>query len=386
MGPELLERFVDQFEVDGERFCCANVEEAACCFRKYFDLPTPMALAHASEFIYRFYDVKCFLQPSLEITKRIKALWVSWEGENYMLVDPDRPIPSQIKSMLHEFAEQLLAISHSRHPEVKIRKTRAREKWANQFAAYIVMPPDIFRKTFAEYQLDLEMVKKHFSDTLAGVSRHVRDLVLSDHPFYFCRLDLVYRPERVCEAMIPVIESTGGLCMIVRDVVRTGRIITRGINGSLPLYNLPLSDHYRVLNPVMNQFLEKSQPVLFSVLEGNSSDAGSLGDLFGDQTLCTLFIPYGKRRKGLFMIAVHPDDQHLLDNLVKRISPEERGELPWLFSRASYTRKRMTAPSIQNSLPGVNGWNPNEAIVDEQCYAWPKFDDADKSMAFRFDA
>ena len=58
MGPELLERFVDQFEVDGERFCCANVEEAACCFRKYFDLPTPMALAHASEFIYRFYDVR----------------------------------------------------------------------------------------------------------------------------------------------------------------------------------------------------------------------------------------------------------------------------------------------------------------------------------------
>ena len=161
--------------------------------------------------------------------------------------------------------------------------------------------------------------------------------------------------------------------MIVRDVVRTGRIITRGINGSLPLYNLPLSDHYRVLNPVMNQFLEKSQPVLVSVLEGNSSDAGSLSDLFGDQTLCALFIPYGKRRKGLFMIAVHPDDQHLLDNLVKRISPEVRGELPWLFSRASYTRKRMTAPSIQNSLPGVNGWNPNEAIVDEQCYACPRF-------------
>jgi len=184
-GPKLLEKFVDQFEVGDEKLCSASAEEAACRLRKCFALPTPMAQAHASAFIYRFDDVKCFLKPGLELTKQVKAFWASWDGEHYMLVDPDRPIPSRFKSVLHEFAEQLLDISHLRHPEVKIRKTKKREKWANLFAACIVMPPDVFRKAFADYQLDLEMLKNYFGDTLAGVSRHIRDLVLSNRPFYF---------------------------------------------------------------------------------------------------------------------------------------------------------------------------------------------------------
>lgn len=370
--PALVVKFVERYETDGSILCTSSPQEVARRIRGDFELPMPVTLADADRIVASMNDAKVYMQPGLEQTKHIRGTWFALPGIKMILIEPERPTPSRIKTLIHEVGEQMLEISHSRHQRVPMRRDRERERWADKLAAFVKMPADKFRRVFQQQQLDIEVIAEKMEDTLAGVVRHIRDLEMKQRPFYWCRFDIERRPQKYCPDLLDVVEASGGgYCICVVDAVPSNVIHNGRQGGGLPTHNLPSFDHYRVLSPVMNDYIQSRKPVFFSVLQGGHSDIVKYRDLFGENEICVLLIPYGRgRTKGFCLLAVHPRDKYLLASVLNRHTPDERGELDWLFSWAFVTRKRPTYPVLQHELPGIGDNQTLPLSFKQEAYLW----------------
>ncbi|MBC7526995.1 MAG: ImmA/IrrE family metallo-endopeptidase [Chthonomonadaceae bacterium] len=178
-APELLSEFVKFYEEENSILCNVPPEEFARCFRIHFEIPFPMGMPDASIMVQNMEDIKFYIQPGLENKLNIRGFWISKGSSHIILVDAERPDPSKIKTVIHELSEQILTISHNLHPEILKRSDKSREQFVNAVAAHVKMPSEKFRKQIECFGLDVEQLTQANNDTLAGVARHIRDLVMS---------------------------------------------------------------------------------------------------------------------------------------------------------------------------------------------------------------
>lgn len=212
-------------------------EVIADLFRQFFGIPCPMLTHDASSLLQRFRYSDVFLQPGLERHKHVRGFWGVHDNKVLILLDAARPDPSKIKSLLHEIAEMLLKIDYDSNKQACELSDKDREKWANSFAAMVKMPREVFLPAVEMYGIDLPLLSEIFCETLAGISRHIRDLYMPDRPFYFGRVSLEHDPERKCSDLIPCLEQSGGVCVYVADAAKTNSVSThRRHGGALPTW------------------------------------------------------------------------------------------------------------------------------------------------------
>lgn len=370
--PAELVNFVRWFESDGSIMCCSSAEAVAGCFGLCFNLPTPMSKSDASQFISKLgRDVEVYLQPGLERITQVRGCWFIYGNRICIYIDPARPDASQVKTLIHEVMEPLLAISYALHPYIRQKTVHEREKFANAVAANVKMPPKDFMQKTAHSGLDLEGLALHYDETLAGVARHCRDLFMQGRVFYWCRCEIVYAPHRVCRDYMKLVKGIGGPYIRVVDAVHTINV-RRSRWGAFPKYNLPSFDHYRVMNPVMHEYIEDNRAVFFPAIVGGASDESVMFDLFDMNNLSALVVPYPKgRTKGFWMIAIEPIDRRLLDMPIERHNPEIRRDVEWLFSWRFHQIKRgIVQWEQQQSLPGINGAARLWDEFAEEPYLW----------------
>jgi hypothetical protein len=369
--PEPLIRFVDWIEKDGSALSQMSPSELACCFTRTFELPHPIGLLEVENLIRTLLPAKVLLQPGLEKHNATRGHWFAFIQQCIILIDAERPDASRIKTLFHEIAEILLEISYQKHPHLPQLKEKERERFANRFAAYLKMPARAFIENFRQDLLDIVKLSDSHKETLAGVTRHLRDLVMSDRPFYFCRFDIVNSPNKVCPTLMETVQRVEGHCVLMIDVVRTAQVRTRRRSGNLPAYILPTSNHYRVLHSVMNEYIKKKRAVYFSLLMGGASDETRYCDLFGEQNLSVLLVPYGKTKtRGFWLLAVHPTDNYLLNPILNRLEVDERGEIEWLFSNAREVKKRPRKQAAQRSLHFSEEEFTKLLDLPEEAYSW----------------
>lgn len=367
---ETLVSFVRWFETGTSILCTSTPEALADCLARGFCLPAPLGVSEASQFISRIKGVRFYLQPGLENALQIRGWWVVVEDGCLVLIEPKRPDASRIKTVIHELTEQLLKISYALHPNIREKTRWRREDFANKVAAFVKMSAKRFREQVRRVGLDVELLKKENNDTLAGVARHLRDLIMQNRVFYWCRCEIVYASHRVCPKLKDVVDSTGGHCVLAVDVARSMKERRRK-RGALPNFNIPCIDQYRVVNSALNRYIKERLPVFFPSVVGGASEEGGYADLFDMNRLSVLVVPYGKRRtKGFWLIAVHPDDRGLLDAILERIEPEIRGELDWLFSWKYHQKRRSCFKHGQQSLPGLMDVARLSDMFTEEPYQW----------------
>ncbi|GDX40695.1 hypothetical protein LBMAG21_09870 [Armatimonadota bacterium] len=346
---ETLVGFVRWFETGNSILCSSTPEALAGCLAHGFCLPAPLGMGEASAFISRLEGMAVYLQPGLENALQIRGCWVVNCDENLVFIEPNRPYASKIKTVLHEVTEILLEISYSLHPNIRRKSERERERFANKVAAFVKMPSKRFKEQVKRLGLDTELLTQENDDTLAGAARHIRDLIMQNRVFYWCRFEVVYSPHRTCPQLKEVVDSVDGHCVLTIDVART-MTEQRRKGGALPNYNIPCIDQYRVLNSVMNRYIKEKRSVFFPSVVGGGNDECGYSDLFDMNRLSVLLVPYGERRtKGFWMIAVQPEDRYLLDPILERIQPEICGELDWLFNWKYHLKKRVTTQAIKDS-------------------------------------
>jgi hypothetical protein len=92
----------------------------------------------------------------------------------HILVDANRPAGSRTKTALHEVIEAVWQT----YMEILGKKinVKERELWCNRFAAMVKMPPDVFAPKAIQCGMDVRILADAFDDTLAGVSRQLRDV------------------------------------------------------------------------------------------------------------------------------------------------------------------------------------------------------------------
>ncbi len=372
-APQDLVRFVKSYEAGGAILCLTSPEELACCFRSWYHVPCPMDIENMGNMFRGSKDIQVYYMPEMEKELNIRGCWFKHLENHIVLIDPDRPQASRIKTYIHEVTEQLLDISYNFHPMLPRRSEKERERYANSVAACVKMPPDTFRKQVRRVGLDIESLAEENKETLAGVTRHLRDLIMEGRHFYYCRFDIVRSPRKNCPELADLAEQLGGKCILVQDVVRTSAINIKRTKTAFPSHNLPAFDHYRILNPALNAFITRSPdkaPVFFAGMEGCSSDLFQQPDLFGDTQICVLLKPYGKiETKGFWMLAIHPKDRSFLDAALEKMQPEFRGELDWLFSWDYHTKKRPVNKNPQMPLPNISDQSLS-SIFGDAIYPW----------------
>lgn len=97
---------------------------------------------------------------------------------------------------------------------------------------------------------------------------------------------------------------------------------------------------------------------------------GGYSDLFGMNYLSVLMVFYGNlSTKGFWMIAVKPEDAHLLDSL-RKYRYGVRGEIGWLFRWQYHPAKRRGFKKGQHSIPGLSDFALPAAMFSEEPYLW----------------
>ena len=328
----------------------SSAEEVADCFREFFGIFCPMGTADTRTLLERMEYRNVYLQPGMERRSHNRGFWgLNGTDGNQVLIllDAARPDPSKIKTLLHEIAEMLLAISYDSNPAEVPLDDENRERWANKMAAFVKMPRTLFLNAVERYGIDLELLSDEFAETLAGVSRHLRDLYFTDKPFYFGRVSLEHDPERHCSDLMPSLKKSGGICVYVADAVKSSTIDWRKRSGgALPIYNVGKMRQFRVMNPRL-EFYSSSEtpseerPMLISRLRASVGSGGSQLDLF-DQDLAVMIFPMGKKRlNGFFIVAVHHKDIHLFDHVRARTHETKADDVDWLFSWEKEEYKRV---------------------------------------------
>lgn len=336
-------------------------EAVADEFVDFFGLSFPVSQYDVSSLLCQMQYDDVFLLPGMEKRHRVRGYWdVSRNKKMTILLDASRPDPSKIKSLHHETSEQFLLVGYDKYKTKTILSDRDRENWANRFAAMVKMPPDKFKSEFVSHGLNLELLANSiFSDTLAGVARQIRDLCLKDRPFYFCRVSLEHDPEHNCSDLLPCLGESEGLCVYVADSVKTKMVHTRRTRGGgLPFYNAATKSQFRVMHPKLRLYensdggcVDKMPPMYIPRLRGASGFEGFYEDLFGSQDLAVLIFPIGKRKlKGFYLVAVHPDDASLFDEL-RETTPVIRGEdMDWIFSWVKEEYERVPDDELEEEL------------------------------------
>ena len=330
----------------------ADARVVAAYFRAIFQLPCPMGFRDAGVLLFRLAIPEVYFRPGMEEKEQIRGMWLGQNSVVKVFLDDARPPASIIKTLLHELAEIILDISYEYEDAPKVLKVREQERWANTFAAMVKMPPALFQPEAGRCGLDLRLLAENYKDTIAGASRQVRDLNASGLVFYVARFDVERRPEKNCPALMKVIEASDGLPVLMADVVRTPRVNTRRRRGgALPPYNLPSTDHYRVMHPALRKYVDLNQPVFIPSLKGGAALEGGWGDLYGDQDLAVLIRPYGwKRVEGFFLMAVHPSSIPMIQSQLDALRMEVREDIGWLFSWASHTSEHFRPKPVQLTL------------------------------------
>lgn len=347
-----LRQFCQLLAKDGVLPHRVDARVVATYFRTIFQIPCPMNFRDAGVLLFRLAIPEVYFQYRLEAERQIRGTWLGYNSVVKVFLDDARPPASIIKTLLHELAEIILSISYEMEAAPKILKSRERERWANKFAAMVKMPPGLFQPEAESCGLDLRMLAENYKDTIAGVSRQVRDLNASGLVYYVARFDVERHPEKNCPSLLKVIEASGGLPVLMADVVRTPRVSTRRRRGgALPPYNLPSTNHYRVMHPAIRKYTALNQPVFIPSLKGGAALEGGWGDLYGDQDLSVLIRPYGFRRvEGFFLMALHPDSLGLIGSQLGSLGAEVREDIGWLFSWASHTCERFYPKPVQLAL------------------------------------
>jgi hypothetical protein len=348
-------------------------ETLAHHFVQAFRLPCPIEFKHMGVLLYRLAYRDVVFHPGLEEELDVRGLWMLYGDVVCIMIDPDRPPASQIKTLLHELCEQILEISYSLDPSLPVLSGRDREHFASRFAAMCKMPPDIFARDAEETGLDLRELAELYKDTIAGVSRQIRDLVAVDKVFYTCRFEVVHKPEKECAPLLQLIEKSDGLPVRIADVVRTRRVRTRRRRGgALPAYNLPSNDHFRIMHHALHKYVNTMKPFYIPRLVGGAAGDGGWSDLYRLNDLAIVVRPYGyKRTEGFFLLAIHPDDVPGIQSQLDRISAEERTDIEWLFSWASHTVKRGRRHKVQPGLAIRDAQGNVIGDLSKEEYPWP---------------
>lgn len=388
ISPALFE-FLDVLQTKGFNAPSDELPEAiADEFVRFFGLSFPVSQYDVSSLLYRMNYDDVFLQPGLEKQHRIRGFWdINNKNKVQILLDASRPDPSKIKSLHHETSEQFLLAGYDKYRKRAVLADRDRENWANRFAAMVKMPPERFLAEFNRHGLNLALLANDiFYDTLAGVARQVRDLCLSERPFYFCRVSLEHDPQRKCPDLLPCLEQSGGVCVYVADAVKTKLVHVRRIRGGgLPFYNAANKSQFRVMHPKLHMYadsegnpVDEMPPVYIPRLRGASGFEGSYEDLFGNQDLAVLIFPIGKRKlTGFYLVAVHPDDANLFDSLRENKPVIRSEEVDWIFSWVKEEYDRVPDDELEEELAEQKRFqlpyddDENKAWV-KQRIRWPR--------------
>lgn len=372
ISPVLVE-FCDEQHHVGRNICRAKAPDVAAVFRETMNLPCPLTWDQRGWLLQQLRYPEVYARPGLERETNNRGTWGAFGDKSWIFIDDARPPQSQLKTFLHELVEQALEYSASLLKDPPPMSVRMREDWANSFAAHCKMPPERFRRDALQCGLDLWWLKENYVDTIAGVSRHIRDVVMQHSSFYVCRFDVVTNPERHCVDLLPALNESGGICIRVADVARTKRMdISRRCGGGLPLYNLPATDHYRVLHPAMHEYVKSRRPVFIPSIKGASGLEFGWSDLFADQDLAFLIRPYGySRTRGFVLMAVHVNDSRLLDVQLEKVEPDIRRDIPSLFSWASSTKAKHKEPGTQKNLAITDSRGKGLDQLGTDLLRWP---------------
>jgi hypothetical protein len=339
LSPELFSFFDELITKGHATLSTISSEVAADEFREFFGLVCPMGTGDTRTLLERMQYRNVFLHKGLERQKHVRGAWGVHGNQVLILIDSARPDPSKIKTLLHEIAEMLLEISYDHNPSQVRLDDGKRENWANKFAAFVKMPRHLFIPKFIEYQVDLEALSEIFAETLAGVTRHIRDLCLPDRPFYYGRVSLEHDPERHCPDLVPYLHQ-GGVCVYVVDAAKSNVIDwRRPRGGALPVYNFGKKMQFRIMHPRLRLYSLSDNPaddppMLISRLRASAGGFGSNQlDLF-DQDLAVMIFPICKtaRLSGFFVVAVHHSDISLFDQVRDRLCSSRQDSMDWLFS------------------------------------------------------
>ena len=185
LSPELFSFYDDLVAKDLATLSAIPAEVAADAFREFFCIVCPMGTGDTRTLLEKMQYRDIFLKKGLEREKHVRGHWSIQNNQVLILIDSARPDPSKIKTLLHEIGEMLLEISYDNNPDAERLSDKKREEWANKFAAFVKMPRHLFIPAYLNHHVDLEVLSDIFAETLGGVSRHIRDLCLSEKPFYF---------------------------------------------------------------------------------------------------------------------------------------------------------------------------------------------------------
>lgn len=353
-----LHILVRRMQSDGIVPHLADAEVAAQYFRAVFQIPSPVTMRDMGVLLHRLALPEIYLRNDLYATKKIKGEWSKHRQAIRIYLDAARPEEEIVKALLHELGELVLAVGYDVHqlPRDQELSDKKRERWAQRFVAMVKMPPPLFRYEAFSCGLDLRHLRGFFEDTLAGVSRQVRDVCIPDKPFYVARFNVERHPERRCPLLIKTIEASGGLPVLMEDVVRTKPVDTRRRRGgALPPFNLPSHDQWRVMHPALHKCVETGQPLFIPSIQGGAAVEGGWGDLFSENDLAVIIRPYGIARvKGFFLLALHPRDLDLISDQLDRLCCEVREDVGWLFSWASQTKPASRRAVVQMAFSFVN--------------------------------
>lgn len=376
LSPALF-RFYEKCMSQGHHCISAErAEVSADAFRAFFGLVCPMGTADTRTLLERIEYREVYLQPGLERQKHIRGHWSIQHNEVLILIDAARPDPSKIKTLLHEIAEMLLEISYSSNPETQPLDDQKREDWANKFAAFVKMPRDMFLSAYQEHGLDLPALSDIFAETLAGVSRHIRDLCMPEIPFYFGRVSLEHRPEIHCSDLVPYLEQNHGVCVYVADAAKS-RVVDwrRRRGGALPVYNVGKKKQYRILHPRLRLYTlsdapAEEPPMLISRLRAAAGGRGSSQLSLFDQDLAVMIFPICKKRRlnGFFIVGVHHSQICLFDQLRTRMCIRRQDDMDWVFSweKEEYTRVADEMDDYSDQLDLTEYWEDDDLSEEEQ--------------------
>lgn len=339
-------------------------------FRAWFDLPHPFTIDAASALLLRlaYRDVR--LKPYFEHTCDLRGHWQAYAGAMTILVDANRPVASRLRTVLHEIIEPLWVASIAEHHDSIC--VADREHWCNRFAVMVKMPPEIFGPAAWACGLDVRHLAAEFGETLAAVTRHLRDTEFAREFFYYCRFELKFgQPKEASDRFVRALQKSRGLCVRTVDVVKTAglHVMTDG-RTSRPGYNLAGQDEYRIMHPALKKYIVSERPLLLPKFTCEWGPDYARGELFDSRQFAAVLQSYGYRAKPAFFMLVLPADraeafEPLIQSTNARICPE----IDWLFRVESCPAVK---PKV--SIP----WSPKMKDTDGQEYdpemreySWP---------------
>jgi hypothetical protein len=359
---EAMRRALSPFLFD---FCCwmsgqghpppsvLGARRVAELFRSFANLPQPIAISDMTDLLRRLGYDDVFLIPGLE--KTLGGARGHWgisknkDGKDIIrtVIEAGRPSASRIKTVEHELYEQILVVSEDIFPNPPRLNKKQIEREADLFAAVLKLPVNDFLRDVEDYGIDLPKLTQKNLETLGCATRHIRDFVMPNRPFYFCRMSIERHPDRRCPDLMHCLEESNGLCVFIQDAVKT-KSVSRHRNQTHPLpgYNVSQKYEYCVIHPFFRRYAASGPgrdlpPVFIPRLDGWASHDVKCPDLFGWRDLSIMVYPIGKKKvTGFYLVAVHPKDICLFDGVRNTVPVNHNHGIDWMFSakRVAYSR------------------------------------------------